>query len=147
MYYLKDYWPGKIQTSHEPYRVTEDEIIEVGKRWDPRPFHIDPAAAAQLPFGGVIACSAHLFCIVSWLAHHVDEDVATAGGLGWNNIKMHAPVRPGDVISLKSTCLEARSSKTRTDCGVVTCRNDLFNQQGDLVFSADVSLLVKVRPE
>jgi acyl dehydratase len=145
MYYLKDYWPGKIHASHEPYRVTQEEIIEVGRRWDPRPFHTDPAA--QLPSGGVAACPAHLVCMVSWLAHHVDEDVAALSGLGWNNIKMHAPVRPGDEISLKAVCLESRPSNSRTDCGVVTCRNDLFNQRGELVFSAEVSLLVKVRPE
>ena len=145
MYYLKDYWPGKIHASRVSYRVTEEEINEVGRRWDPRPSRTGPAAAAEP--GGVIACPAHLICIVSWLAHHVDEDVATVGGLGWNNIKMHAPVRPGDDISLKAVCLESRFSKSRTDCGVVTCRNDLYNQNGDLVFSAEVSLLVKVRPE
>jgi acyl dehydratase len=147
MYYLKDYWPGNIHASHEPYRVTEEEIIEVGRRWDPRPFHIDPEAAAKSHFGGVVSCSAHLFCIVSWLAHHVDEDVAAVSGLGWNNIRMHAPVRPGDEISLKAVYLESRPSKTRPDCGVVTCRNDLFNQRGKLVFNAEVSLLVMCRPE
>ena len=147
MYYLKDYWPGKIHASHEPYRVTEEEIIEVGRRWDPRPYHTDPTAAAQSIFGSVVACSAHLFCIVSWLAHHVDEDVAALSGLGWNNIHMHAPVRPGDEISLKAVCLESRPSKSRPDCGVVTCRNDLYNQREEMVFSAEVSLLVKIRPE
>ena len=147
MYYLKDYWPGKIHASHEPYRVTEEEIIEVGRRWDPRPYHTDPTAAASSIFGSVVACSAHLFCMLSWLAHHVDEDVAALSGLGWNNIKMHAPVRPGDEISLKAVCLESRPSKSRADCGVVTCRNDLYNQRQELAFSAEVSLLVKVRPE
>jgi acyl dehydratase len=147
MYYLKDYWPGKIHASHEPYRVTEEELIEVGRRWDPRPYHTDPTAAAGSIFGSVVACSAHLFCIVSWLAHHVEDDVAAVSGLGWNNIKMHAPVRPGDEISLKALCIESRPSKTRPDCGVVTCRDDLFNQRGELVFQADISFLIMRRPE
>lgn len=147
MWYFEDYWMGKIMPSFEPYRVTEEEIIEVGRRWDPRPFHTDPAAAASHLFGGVVACSAHLFCMVSWLAHHVESDVHAVSGLGWNNIKMHAPVRPGDEISLSSTCLEARPSTSRPDCGVVTCRNELFNQRGELVFQAEVSLLVKVKPK
>ena len=94
-----------------------------------------------------MACSAHLFCIVSWLAHHVEDDVAAVSGLGWNNIKMHAPVRPGDEISLKALCIESRPSQTRPDCGVVTCRDDLFNQRGELVFQADISFLIMRRPE
>ena len=147
MWYQEDYRVGEIIESHEPYRVTEEEIIEVGRRWDPRPYHTDPAAAAGSIFGSVVACSAHLFCMVSWLAHHVESDVHAVSGLGWNNIHMHAPVRPGDEISLKSVCLEARPSQTRPDCGVVTCRNELYNQRQELVFSAEVSLLVKVRPE
>ena len=147
MWYLDDYWIGKNMPSLEPYRVTEEEIIEVGRRWDPRPYHTDPAAAAGSIFGSVVACSAHLFCMVSWLAHHVESDVHAVSGLGWNNIHMHAPVRPGDEISLKAVCLEARPSQTRPDCGVVTCRNELFNQRGELAFSAEVSLLVKIRPE
>ena len=72
---------------------------------------------------------------------------AAVSGLGWNNIKMHAPVRPGDEISLKALCIESRPSKTRPDCGVVTCRDDLFNQKGDLVFQADISFLIMRRPE
>ena len=147
MWYQEDYRVGNVIDSVEPYSVTEEEIIEVGRRWDPRPYHTDPAAAAGSIFGSVVACSAHLFCIVSWLAHHVDEDVAALSGLGWNNIHMHAPVRPGDEISLKAVCLESRPSKSRLDCGVVTCRNDLYNQREEMVFSAEVSLLVKIRPE
>ena len=146
MWYLEDYWIDKIIPSVEPYRVTEEEIIEVGHRWDPRPYHTDPAAAAGSLFGGVVACSAHLFCIVSWLAHHVEDHTAAVTGLGWNNIKMHAPVRPGDEISLKARCIEARPSKTRPDCGVVTCRDELLNQRGELVFQADISFLMERRP-
>ena len=147
MWYQEDYRVGETIESVEPYHVTEEEIIEVGRRWDPRPFHTDPTAAAQSLFGSVVACSAHLFCILSWLAHHVEDDVAAVSGLGWNNIQMHTPVRPGDEISLKAHCTEARPSKKRTDCGVVTCRDDLFNQRGELVFQADVSFLVTRQPQ
>ena len=147
MWYQEDYRVGETIESIEPYRVTEEEIIEVGRRWDPRPYHTDPAAAAQSLFGSVVACSAHLFCILSWLSNHVEDVVAAVSGLGWNNIRMHAPVRPGDEISLKSHCLESRPSQTRPDCGVVTCRNELFNQRVELVFQADVSFLVTRRPK
>ena len=75
------------------------------------------------------------------------KKLAAVSGLGWNNIQMHAIVRPNDEISLKAHCLESKLSKSRPDCGVVTCRNELFNQRGELVFSAGVSLLVMCRPK
>ena len=147
MWYLDDYWIGKNMPSLEPYRITEEEIIEVGRRWDPRPYHTDPAAAAQSIFGTVVACSAHLFCIMSWLAHHVEDDTAALAGLGCNNVKMHAPVCPNDKISLKAKCLESRPSKTQPGVGIVTMQNNMFNQKGELVFQADISFLIMRRPE
>ena len=146
MWYLEDYWVGKTIESVDRYLVTEEEIMEVGRRWDPRPFHTDPEAAAKSFFGGVVACSAHLFAIVSWLAHHMEEPTVAVSGLGWNNIKMHAPVRPNDEIYSKVKCLEARPSKKQPDCGVVTVQNNLFNQRGELVYTAECSFLVLRRP-
>lgn len=147
MWYLDDYRVGKIIESVDRYLVTEEEIMEVGRRWDPRPYHTDREAAAKSLFGSLVACSAHLFCIVSWLAHHMEEPTAAVSGLGWNNIKMHAPVRPNDEIYSKVKCLEARPSKTQPGCGIVTAQNNLFNQRGELVFTAEVSFLVMCRPK
>ena len=37
------------------YAVSEAEILEFGRRFDPRPFHCDPVAAASSAFGGLVA--------------------------------------------------------------------------------------------
>jgi len=147
MYYQEDFVVGQVGECVEKYVVTEDEIMEVGRRWDPRPFHTDREAAAKSFFGGLVACSAHLFAILCWLSHHMEEPTAGVSGLGWNNIKMHAPVRPNDEISCKVKCLESRPSKKQPDCGIVTVQNDLFNQKGELVYSAECSFLVMRRPK
>jgi len=34
------------------YRVSEEEIIEFGTRYDPQPFHVDREAARSRPFEG-----------------------------------------------------------------------------------------------
>jgi acyl dehydratase len=77
----------------------------------------------------------------------MEEPTVAVSGLGMNNIKMHAPVRPNDEIYSKVKCLEARPSKTQPDCGIVTAQNNLFNQRGELVFTAEVSFLVMCRPK
>ena len=38
-----------------PVRITELDILEFAKRYDPQWFHVDPAAAAAGPYGGLIA--------------------------------------------------------------------------------------------
>jgi acyl dehydratase len=146
MYYLEDFEVGKTRESVDRYIVTEDEIMEVGRRWDPQPFHIDREAASISSFGGLVACSAHLFAIVCWLGHHMEEPIAGVSALGWDEIRLHAPVRPNDEISCKFKSLEARLSKTQPGCGVVRLHNDLFNQRGELVYSADCSFLVLCCP-
>jgi acyl dehydratase len=77
----------------------------------------------------------------------MEEPTVAVSGLGWNNIKMHAPVRPNDEIYSKVKCLEARPSKKQPDSGVVTCQNNLFNQRGELVYTAECSFLVLRRPK
>ena len=147
MLYQEDFKVGTWRESKESYLVTEDEIIEVGRRWDPRPFHIDRDAAADSLFGGLVACSAHLFAIVSWLAHHMEAPTAGVAGLGWDKIKMHAPVMAGDRISCKVKCLESRPSSSQPGCGVITVFNELYNQRDELVYTARCSFLVQRRPE
>ena len=146
MYYLEDFKGGKSYEPKGRYIITEDEIMEIGQRWDPQPFHIDHEAASNSVFGGLIACSIHLFAIVCWFSHQLDESVAAVAGLGWDKVRMHTPVKAGDEISCKVKILEARLSNSRTDCGVVTVQNDLFNQRNELVYSAQNSFLILRSP-
>ncbi len=142
MYYLEDFEVGKSYEPKGRYIITEDEIMEIGQRWDPQPFHIDHEAASNSVFGGLIACSIHLFAIVCWFSHQLDEAVAAVAGLGWDKVRMHTPVMADDKISCKVMVLEARLSNSRPDCGVITVQNDLFNQRNELVYSAQNSFLI-----
>src|SRR5258708_20016298 len=45
----------------EPVYFSEREIVDFARRYDPQPFHIDPAAAGASPFGGLIASGIHSF--------------------------------------------------------------------------------------
>ncbi len=146
MYYLEDFEVGKSYEPKGRYIITEDEIMEIGQRWDPQPFHIDHEAALNSVFGGLIACSIHLFAIVCWFSHQLDESVAAVAGLGWDKVRMHTPVKAGDEISCKVKILEARLSDSRPDCGVIAVQNDLFSQRNELVYSAQNSFLILRRP-
>ncbi|MFT4614742.1 MAG: acyl dehydratase [Bacteroidia bacterium] len=131
------------------YYVTEEEIIEVGERWDPQPFHIDREAAKKSMFGGLVASSAHIFSIwVSFGNDEADKDkvIASVSALGFNNLQWHAPVRPGDAIKSAFTITETRESKSRPELGIVTSNNRVFNQKNEIVFSLECAFLVPKRP-
>ena len=101
MLYFEDVELGQEVTFEAVYHVTEEEIIEVGNRWDPQPFHVDPEAARESIFGGLVASSAHVFAIwVSMGNDDIDKDkaIASVSALGFNNLQWHAPIRPGDAI-------------------------------------------------
>ena len=52
--YLDDLTPGDRFTSGG-LTFTEAEIIDFAFRYDPQPFHLDANAAAESPYGGLIA--------------------------------------------------------------------------------------------
>ena len=60
--YLEDFILGEVEKVGE-YLLTQEEIIEFGKKWDPQFFHIDPEAADKSVFSGLIAAGTHLLAI------------------------------------------------------------------------------------
>ena len=88
--------------SHE---VTADEIKAFAGKWDPQPWHIDEAAARDSVFGGLTACSAHIFsifCITSQQWQNGLQMQALAS-LGFDEIRMLQPVFAGDTLTCVTT--------------------------------------------
>lgn len=150
MLYFEDVETNKEVTFDAVYHVTEEEIIEVGNRWDPQPFHIDPEAAKSSIFGGLVASSAHVFAI--WVSmgnddRDKDKAIASVSALGFNNLQWHAPIRPGDDIKSSFEITEARESNSRPGLGIVTSKNRMFNQNNETVFTLECAFLVPNRPK
>ncbi|MEH6549895.1 MAG: MaoC/PaaZ C-terminal domain-containing protein [Pseudomonadales bacterium] len=148
MRYLEDLEVGQETIFDDEYLVTEEEIIEVGERWDPQPFHIDPVAAKESIFGGLVASSAHIFSIWTSLGHkEIDKEknIKAVSALGFNHLQWHQPVRPGDVLKSKFTIQSVRESSSRPALGVVTNTSEVFNQNGEKVFTLEVSFLTQKR--
>lgn len=144
--YLEDYTPG-WRSSGGTYRVTEEEVREMGERFDPRPFHTDPEAARRSHFGGLVASGCHVFCIRSRLVHELEAGPVLIAGLGVEEMDLPNPVRPGDELSLSQECLEARPSRSRPDRGIVRLRNTISNQHGEPVLTMVAKILVARRGE
>lgn len=74
MRWFEDLTPGRVDWWPTTYVVTEQEIVDVGRRWDPQPFHTDPVAAEASIFGGLVAATVHLFAMLEALGARVAED-------------------------------------------------------------------------
>lgn len=117
--------------------VDKSEIIEFATKWDPQPWHIDEALAEQSMFGGLTACSAHifsLFCVVSpqWESGETQQVLAS---LGFDEMRMLKPLYAGDSIYCLNTLELARVSRSKSDRGIVAARCELINQNDEVVFS------------
>jgi len=128
------------------YEVTEAEILEFGRRFDPRPFHTDARGAEASEFGALVASGCHVFCIRSWLSSHLSPRPALIAGLGLEALDLPAPVRAGDRLSMCVEYLEKRLSRSRPDRGIVRMRNTIVNQRDEPVMTLVAKLLVPVRP-
>ena len=142
MRYYEDLVVGESKLSGE-FELTKENIIEYAKEWDPQPFHIDEVAAKDYPMG-LIASSAHLFSIAIKLgtSPEIQDGLAGIAGLGWDNMRISQPGRPGDRLRLKTSLQAKRESKSRQDVGIMTALIELINQKDEPVLSYTSSMMV-----
>ena len=85
------------------YEVTAEEIVAFAEQYDPQPFHTDPDAAAETPFGGLVASGWHTAAMTMRLL--VDgplSKLATRGALGVDELRWRSPVRPGQTLTMET---------------------------------------------
>ncbi len=116
------------------FTVSEAEIIEFATRFDPQPFHIDPEAAVQSMFGGIIASGWHTCSMMMRLM--VDGYLGNSSSLGSpgvDEVRWLKPVRGGDTLTVRSAVVESVPSSSRPDRGVIFTQWEATNQRGELV--------------
>ena len=133
--YFEDYLPGAV---HEFGSVTieEEEIIDFARRFDPQPFHIDPEAAKQSAFGGLIASGWHTASLtMRLLVNHYVSRVASLGSPGVDEVRWRKPVRPGDTLSVRATITESKLSRSKPDQGTIRSYIEVLNQHREVVMT------------
>lgn len=144
--YLEDLAAGRVFTAG-PVTVTEEEILEFARRYDPQPFHLDREAAARHPvFRGLAASGWHTAALMMSMVAQALKDlpwgvVGSGGELQWVR-----PVRPGDVLRLEVEVLEVTPSRSRADRGTALMRNRVINQAGEVVQEFTPRIIVPRRP-
>ncbi len=143
--YFEDYVPGEACV-YAGIAIDEDAIVEFARRYDPQPIHADPGAAARGPFGGVIASGWHTIALVMRvLVERYLSHVAAIVSPGIDELRWTLPVRPGDVLAVRVTVLEASVSRSKPDRGLVRTRVEALNQRGEVVLSMKAMNFIRRR--
>jgi len=127
--------------------IDGDEMLGFAQRFDPQPFHVDPVAAKDTPFGGLIASG--WFTGSLFMRLYVDavlSGAASEGSPGLSELRWLAPVRAGDVLTGRLTVLDMAPSSTKTTRGTVFLRGELV-RAGDPVLTTTFRGLFGRRPE
>jgi acyl dehydratase len=133
--YFEDYAAGRTY-EFGSVAVTEREIIEFARRFDPQDMHVDPEKARQGRFGGIVASGWHTIGVAMRLyVEHFLSSVASLASPGVDEVRWPHPVRPGDSIHIRVTVLETIPSRSKPDRGVVRARLEAFNQNDEPVLS------------
>jgi len=144
--WFEDYEPGAVY-EYGYATLTEDELLDFARKFDPQPMHIDPGYAATGPFGGLIASGWHTAgLMMRLLADNYLSKVAGLASPGVDELRWPHPVRPGDVLRLRAEVVEARESRSKPDRGVVRTRASLLNQDNVVVMSLLAVNMVAKRP-
>jgi acyl dehydratase len=143
--YFEDYAEGAVFTAGA-MPVTEAEIIDFARKYDPQEMHTDPEAASHGYFGGLIASGWHTGAMMMRLfADNFLSPASSVASPGLDELRWLKPVRPGDVLSLRVTILQARHSRSRPEQGIVRSLVEVLNQHGEAVMTLKPISLIRCR--
>ena len=144
--WLDDFVPGAAYEFGE-IAVTEAEIVDFARRFDPQPMHLDREVAARGEFGGLIASGWHTAGLMMrlFVDHFLPGDASLASP-GLDELRWRRPVRPGDVLRLRVTVLETTPSRSRPDRGMLRSYVEVLNQDDAVVMSLKPMNLLRRRP-
>jgi itaconyl-CoA hydratase len=134
-------WQGRVFEDFEPGDVFEHPlgrtVTQTDNIWftlltvNTNPIHFDSAYAARTEFKRPLVDSTFTLALVTGLS--VSDVSLNAINLGWDEVRLPAPVFEGDTIYAQSEVIEARPSQSRPAMGIVKLRTKGFNQDGVIV--------------
>lgn len=127
------------------WAVTEKNVVDFARVYDPLPLHTDPEGAAAGPLGGLIASGLQTMSIYQALAvEALWQRIAVQVGRGLT-ARLTRPVRPGMTLTGKATITDLVFRVERGDA-VLALRAELVEDAGHVVCEIDADAVVLTRP-
>jgi len=123
--------------------TTNDNIWSTLMTVNTNPIHFDAHYSAQTEFGRPLMNSCFTIALVTGLS--VADVSRNAVNLGWDEVRMPAPLFEGDTVYAQSTVLSCRESGSRPHMGIVELETVGFKQDGTVVMTFRRTILVYKR--
>lgn len=143
--WFEDFKPG-VFAEYGPRIVTREEILSFAAEYDPQPMHLDEEAARHTMLGGLSASGWHTCCLMMRMI--ADGFILNSSSMGANavdDVRWHAPVRPGDALTVRATVLDTRASRSRPEMGIVSMQFEVFTGAGLRVMTMKSPLMMALR--
>ncbi len=150
---IKEGWCGRVYEDFEvgdiyPHSLGRT-VTKTDNIWftlltmNPNPIHFDAHYASQTAFGKPLVDSTFTLALVTGLSV---SDISQNGiNLGWDDVRLPAPVYEGDTIYAQSEVLGCRESESRPDRGIIQVETTGYNQDGTIVLTFKRSIMVYKR--
>ena len=126
--------------------VSEAEIIQFARQYDPQSFHTDPVAAQHSSFGGLVASGWMTGAIMMRLmCDHFIAPASAMGSPGLDQLRWLRPVRPGDRLRARVTVLGLHRSRNKPDRGVLHLRQEMLTGNGERVMDLESRAMMRCR--
>jgi acyl dehydratase len=147
---IKEGWKGRVYEDFEVGDIYQHPlgrtVTQTDNIWftlltvNPNPIHFDAHFAAQTTFGKPLVDSTFTLALVTGLSV---SDISQNGiNLGWDEIRMTAPVYEGDTIYAQSEVLSTRLSKSQSERGIIEVQTTGYNQDGTIIITFKRSIMV-----
>ena len=142
-----DEWTIGDRLEHQPHRtVTEtDNLLVSALTHNPQPLHLDAEYAADTEFGRIVVNGTFTFALLVGLSVGDTTLGTLVANLGYDKVRMPAPVFAGDTLRAETEVLSLKDSRSRPDAGIVTFAHRMYNQRGELVCEMERTALMRRR--
>ena len=151
---VKEGWRGRFFEDFEVGDVYEHPlgrtVTTTDNMWftlltqNTAPIHVDHVYAAQTEFGKPLVDSTFTLALVTGQSV-TDVSQNVFANLGWDEVRLPAPVFEGDTIYSRSEVLEKRKSHSRENVGIVVVWTTGYNQNGETVIEFRRTIMVYKR--
>ncbi|MBE07115.1 MAG: acyl dehydratase [Acidimicrobiaceae bacterium] len=122
--------------------MVEEEMLAFATQFDPQRFHVDAEAAAQTMYGGLIASGWHTGSLMMRLTAEGFLGEHCLGAAGLSELSWPAPVRVGDVLTLRVGILGTRESGSKPNLGFVELSSEMINQNDEVALRTVGTMLI-----
>ena len=140
--YFEEFEVGHIY-EHRPGRtITDaDNVWFTLLTMNTHPAHFDYNFASKTEFKKPLVCSPLTVALMVGMSVS-DVSQKAVANLGWSDIRLTAPLFPGDTLYAESEVMGKRESKSRPEQGIVTVKTIGKNQDGTVVCTFERQMLI-----